>query len=163
MKLSTESEKNRLCLRRLEESRTNPARIVTDLSRKNRAGMGTRRRQQQRRASACISHWLNPWVRNRARARLACVFHLDEIRHAEACDVHRCAVIPIPIVVTGVTVHPAPPFHGDFSIGWRTVRFGRVLESRKGMTGCTCLLRVEPQANEMALVPKESPNFPAYG
>ena len=54
IELSTQSKKNGLFLRRLEESRTKPTRIETDLSRNTRAGMGTRRRQQQRRACTSV-------------------------------------------------------------------------------------------------------------
>ena len=88
VKLSTESEKNRLFLRRLEKSRTKPTRIVTNLSRNTRAGRGTRRWQQQHRASACIRHWLDPWISHRARARLARLFHLYKISDAQARNIH---------------------------------------------------------------------------
>ncbi len=80
IKLSTKPEKNRLFLRRLKESRTKPTRIVTNLS-PNGWGRGVPRRwQQQHRACPRVRDRLDPWVRNRARSRLARLFHLDQIR-----------------------------------------------------------------------------------
>jgi hypothetical protein len=49
--------------------------------------METRRWQQQHRACARIGHRLDPRVGDRARTRLARVFHFDEIRYAQAGDV----------------------------------------------------------------------------
>lgn len=139
-----------------------PTRIVTDVSRQNRASMGTRRRQRQRRAGGRIDHRLNQGVIHRARTRLACVFHLQEIRHAEACDVERGTIIAVPIVVAVVAIHPPSPFDCLFAIRWRTIRFRRCRAARTGMAGPARLFRVEPQANQMALVTQEPPNFPTY-
>src|SRR6266849_203138 len=80
MQLSTESEKNKLLLRRLKESRTKPTRIVTNLSPNGSGRVIPRRWQQQHRACPCVRNRLDPWVKNRARSRLARVFHLDQIR-----------------------------------------------------------------------------------
>src|SRR5437016_2097833 len=109
MKLSTQSQENSFGLRRLKESRTKPARVVTDLSRMTRASMQARRRQQQRRASGRVDHWLNQGVSHRTGTRPARLFHLEEIRHAKACDVDRSAIIPVAVVMADLTKHPPSP------------------------------------------------------
>src|SRR5437763_7323297 len=142
MKLSTQSQENSFGLRRLKESRTKPARVVTDLSRMTRASMGARRRQQQRRASGRVDHWLNQGVSHRTGTRPARLFHLEEIRHAKACDVDRSAIIPVAIVMADITKHPPSPFDCLFAIRWWTIRFRRCRAARTGMTGPTRLLRM---------------------
>src|SRR5712691_2411738 len=82
IELSTQPKEKRLALRRLKKSRTEPTRIVADLSPNISGRVIPCRWQQQHRASTCIRHWLNLWVIHRARSRLARLFHLRELRHA---------------------------------------------------------------------------------
>src|SRR5260370_24116800 len=60
IELSTQPKEKRLALRRLKKSRTEPTRIVADLSPNISGRVIPCRWQQQHRASACIRHWLNP-------------------------------------------------------------------------------------------------------
>lgn len=62
MKLSTQSKKNRLFLRRLKKSRTQPTRIVTDFSPNVSGRVVPWRWQQQHRTCTRIGHRLDPWV-----------------------------------------------------------------------------------------------------
>ena len=63
------------------------------------------------------------------------------------------------MVMTVITVHPPPPFHGFFAIRGLAIRFGRMTTTRAGVGSAARLFRVEPQANQMAFVPQETPDF----
>src|SRR5216683_4849314 len=65
--------------------------------------------------------------------------------------------------MTVLTDHPSPPLDCLGAIRGIDVRFGGGPASWAGMAGPTGIFRMEAQAKQMTLVPKELPNFPADG
>jgi hypothetical protein len=163
IELSTQSKKNGLFLRRLKENRTKPTRIVTNLSPNVSGRVVPCRWQQQHRTCPRIGHRFDPLVTHRARSRLARLFHLQQVSDTKPRDIHRGAIIPIAIVVTCITKEPPSPLHGFCAVRWRAIRFGCLPTTGAGMAGPSGLFGVESQANQMTLVPQQTPDFPSYG
>ncbi len=116
--------------------------------------------QQQHRTCTGIRNRLDPWVSDGARPRLAQVFHLDEVRHAQASDIHRCDIIAVAVVPTGRTTEPASPFHGLGPIRRLAIGGRWFAAVGAGMRRATWLLYMKAQANEMALIAQQTPDFP---
>ena len=109
--------------------------------------METRRWQQQHRACPRVRDRLDPWVRNRARVRLARVFHLSQDKRRLSAQYSLMRNNPDLHVGTRVTIHPPAPLHCLFAIGWGAIGFGWFPTVGAGMTGPTWLFRMEPQTN----------------